>query len=266
MGEIIGIIAVKGGVGKTSCTANLGAALATEFNKKVLVVDANFSAPNLGLHLGIIEPKYTVHDLISRKLEPGSVIQKYAKTSLDVLPASLLKKKFNKEKFKKLMQKLKHSYDFVLIDSSPNLKDEMLATIEAAEKLLVVTSPDYPTLYTTIVAVNMVEMKKREILGLIINRARNKKFELSVPQIEDATSAKVMGVVPENEKVARSIAELTPVTILYPRTNASIEFKKIAAFLSRTEYNDPRLMYKIKRLFTKSMPHEHVNRILYQYK
>ena len=60
--KVIGIISLKGGVGKTSSVANLGAAL-TEFGKKVLVVDANFSAPNLGLHLGLTNPEIKLHDV-----------------------------------------------------------------------------------------------------------------------------------------------------------------------------------------------------------
>ena len=63
-GRTIGIISLKGGVGKTTTVANLGAVLAKEFNKKVLVIDANFSAPNLGLHLGIVEPKVTIQDVL----------------------------------------------------------------------------------------------------------------------------------------------------------------------------------------------------------
>jgi len=63
-GKIIGVISLKGGVGKTTTVANLGASLAKDFNKKVLVVDANFSAPNLGLHLGLVDPKTTIHDVL----------------------------------------------------------------------------------------------------------------------------------------------------------------------------------------------------------
>ena len=65
MGKVIGIVSLKGGVGKTSVVTALGAAI-SEFNKKVLLVDANFSAPNLGLHLNIINPEVTIHDVLDR--------------------------------------------------------------------------------------------------------------------------------------------------------------------------------------------------------
>ena len=64
MGKIIGLISLKGGVGKTSCTANIGASLAKEFGKKVLLVDANFSVPNLAMHFGISDYSTTIQDAI----------------------------------------------------------------------------------------------------------------------------------------------------------------------------------------------------------
>ena len=56
-GTTIGVISIKGGVGKTTAVSNLGTVMANTFGKKVLLVDANFSAPNLGLHLGVVNPK-----------------------------------------------------------------------------------------------------------------------------------------------------------------------------------------------------------------
>lgn len=67
MGKVIGVISIKGGVGKTTVVSNLGATLAYEFGKKVLVIDANFSAANLGLHLGIVDPEITIHDVLAGK-------------------------------------------------------------------------------------------------------------------------------------------------------------------------------------------------------
>ncbi|GAG95692.1 unnamed protein product [marine sediment metagenome] len=65
MGKAIGILSLKGGVGKTSVVAALGDAFA-DFGKKVLLIDANFSAPNLGLHFNIVDPEKTIHDLLDR--------------------------------------------------------------------------------------------------------------------------------------------------------------------------------------------------------
>ncbi len=67
MARTIGIIAIKGGVGKTTISASIAADLANNYGRKVLLVDANYSAPNLGLHMDILEPKKTIHDVLSGK-------------------------------------------------------------------------------------------------------------------------------------------------------------------------------------------------------
>ena len=65
MGKTIGIVSLKGGVGKTSVVSALGGAIA-DFGQKVLLIDGNFSAPNLGLHLNIIDPKITLNHVLDR--------------------------------------------------------------------------------------------------------------------------------------------------------------------------------------------------------
>ena len=70
MGESIGILSIKGGVGKTTTTVSLGAALAQQ-GKNVLLVDGNFSAPNLALHLGIVQPEISLYDVLKEARHNG---------------------------------------------------------------------------------------------------------------------------------------------------------------------------------------------------
>ena len=117
MGKTIGIISLKGGVGKTSSVVSLGSAIA-DHGKKVLLVDANFSAPNLGLHLDILEPEVTLHHVLNRDFNVKDSIHKL--DNFDVIPSAVFKN-FNINPFD-LRDKLKHlkrTYDFILIDSSP---------------------------------------------------------------------------------------------------------------------------------------------------
>ena len=65
MGKIIGVMSLKGGVGKTSVVVALGSAI-SDFGKKVLLIDGNLSSPTLGLHLNIINPKQTIHHVLNR--------------------------------------------------------------------------------------------------------------------------------------------------------------------------------------------------------
>src|SRR3989344_6430997 len=185
--KIIGVISIKGGVGKTSVTANIGAALAQEFNKNVVIVDANFSAPNLGLHFGLTQPTVPLHDVLTNKVDIGDAIHEYTK-NLHLVPGSLLNEKINPYNLREKVKKLKSYYDIVLLDSSPNLNDELRAVMLAADQLIVVTNPDFPTLSTTMHAVKVARQKRVPIMGIVLNKVRNKNFELSVEEIQESCS------------------------------------------------------------------------------
>ena len=263
MGRIVGIVSIKGGVGKTSCAANLGASLAKEFGKKVLLVDANFTAPNLGLHFGIVNPKYTIHDVLMDKIDITEAILDH-QGEFHIIPASLVDKKINPFKLKHKLNRLRDNYDMIIIDSSPNLNEEMLSTMIASDELLVVTSPDYPTLSTTMRAVKLAQQKKLNISGLIVNKVRGKDFELSLKEIEEATGVPVLGVLPDDIRVQESIANTTDFTSRHPTTNVSVEMKKLAATMIGQEYQDPRFWSKVKSKFNKEVPKHELNRALFR--
>src|SRR3989339_589327 len=154
MGKSIGVFSLKGGVGKTSSVVALGDAIAS-LGKKVLLVDANFSAPNLGMHLNIINPEVTIHDVLDRVANISDAIYDFGER-FHVLPASMnYPKEINPYKLKDKLSYWKNKYDYVLIDTSPSMNDETYAAMLASDELLVVTTPDVPTLGTTIKAVNM---------------------------------------------------------------------------------------------------------------
>ncbi len=262
--KTIGVISIKGGVGKTSCTANLGVALAKEFGKKVLMVDANFTAPNLGLHFGVVDPKYTVHDVLLDKVDIKEAILEH-NGEFHILPAALIDRKVNPFKLKQKLQNLKSSYDFILLDSSPNLNEEILATMIASDELLVVTSPDYPTLSTTMRAINVAKQKKTPITGLVLNKVRGKKFELSIEEIENSCGCPVIGFLPDEIAMLESVANTTSVVQYKPNAETSVEFKKLAASLVGSEYKDPRLWNKLKSVFKgNSLRKVDVNRAVYK--
>lgn len=260
MGKTIGIIAIKGGVGKTTTTVNLGAVLAKEFKKKVLVVDANFSAPNLGLHVGLVDPETTLHHVLHRRADMHDAIYEYNE-NLHVLPGSLVGRKINPHLLKEKLKAIKDDYDVVLLDSSPALNEEILSTMVASDRLLVVTSPDYPTLSTTMRAVRIAKQRKTPISGLILNKVRNKKFELTLDDIEEAAGVPVVAVFPDDVKMLEALSETKPIVNHAERRHIVHEYKHLAACIIGDEYKDPRLGIKLRNLFSRSIPKEHVNRI-----
>jgi MinD-like ATPase involved in chromosome partitioning or flagellar assembly len=244
-GKIVGIIAIKGGVGKTTTVSNLGALLANEFGKKVLIVDANFSAPNLALHLGFINPGTTLSDVLLDRVDVKEAIYEH-QLGFHMIPTALLHRKVNPFKLRNKINKLREYYDIILLDSSPTLNEEMLSTIIASDKLFVVTSPDLPTLSCTMHAVRVAKRKKTPIAGIIINKVRKKRFELTPEEVQDTTDVPVVAVLPEDIRVLEALALSTPASVFSPKRDFAVEYKKLAASIIGEEYDDKRLLKRLK--------------------
>jgi len=250
MGKVIGVISIKGGVGKTTTVSNLGAVLSNQFAKRVCVVDANFSAANLGLHLGIVNPEVSIQEVIAGKKHVTDAIVNHEK-GFDVIASSLTPKKIDPLKLKKHINFLRNQYDYILLDSSPSLNEELLGAMMAADELLVVSSPDYPTLSCTIHAVKVAKKRGTKITGLILNKVREKSFELSREEIERATETPVIAMVPDDIKVIESLAFARPTAVHAPLSNAVVEYKKLGGALTGEYFDDPRLTAKVRRFLFK---------------
>ena len=244
-GKSIGIISIKGGVGKTTTVINLAHSLSSDYGKKVLVVDANFSSPNISLHLGNVDLKNTIHEVLNGKAKLNDAIYDH-EFGFHVLPASLNSvngNNFSSLKFK--VQQLKKDYDFILLDSSPSLNNEMLATIIASDELYVVSTPDLPTLSTTLMAVKLAKEKKMKINGMILNKVRGKNYELKPYDMERLSGVPLIGVVNENVRVLEALSKVKPMIMLNPNSNVSLSYKKIAARLAGISYTEPKLHHKV---------------------
>jgi len=259
VGKVIGILGLKGGVGKTTSAVSLGAALAS-FGKKVLIVDANFSAPNLGIHLNVLNPEKTIHHVLDGSCRPDDAVCNL--DDFDIIPASLYpKKQFDPLKLKEKLRWLRRKYDFIILDSSPALNNETLAAMLASDDLFVVSTPDFSTLSMTIKAIAISKKRGAPINGIILNKLHNKDFELKLEEIEKTSEVPVLAAIPHDINVLKAQHQFIPPTFFAPKSSLSTEYKKLAACLSGEKYEESKI---IKSLFKNFAPKkQEINRTLY---
>ena len=234
MSKTIGILSLKGGVGKTSSAIALGDAI-SGFGKKVLIVDGNFSAPNVGAHLNVINPRVTLHDVLSRKANVKDAI--YGLDNFDIMPSSVFHStRPNFLELKDKIKPLRKIYDSIVIDSSPALNEETLSVMLASDQILVVTTPDVPSLSTTMKAVKLARQRDAPIIGIIINKANNKSFDLSIKDVEETVGVPVLAVIPYEAGFQKSLSKFSPHTSSSPNSKASKEFRKLAGVLIGEKY------------------------------
>ena len=233
MGVTIGVISIKGGVGKTTISSSLATDLANHYGKKVLLIDANYSAPNLGLHMDVVEPIKTIHEVINGKARIQSAIHK--RYGVDVIPGNYNYGKFLQcLRLKDRIAQVKKDYDFVIIDSSPSLNDEILSTMIASDSLLVVSTPDYPTLSCSLRAAQLAKQRGKPISGIIINKIRDPKYELTLDDFEETMGIPVMARIPDDKKAIRSVFTRIPMPLYKRRSGFSREINNLGAALTNS--------------------------------
>lgn len=255
MGKVIGIISIKGGVGKTTLSASLASDLANYHDKKVLLVDANYSAPNVGLHMDIPSPVKTIHDVLAGKSRIMSAIHK--RFGVDVIPGSYIyNKRLNFFKLKSRIDQIKDKYDFVIIDSSPALNEEILSTMVASDHLFVVTTPDYPTLAASLRAAILAKQRGRPISGLILNKIRDPDYELSLDEIEEATGIPVVAKIPDDGVSVKSVFTRIPIPVYDKKSKFAKEVNRLSHALTNRE--ETKSFWRT--LFPLSLRREEINR------
>jgi len=234
-GSILGVISIKGGVGKTTTVVNLGASLVAKFDTSSLIIDGNLSAPNLGLHLGFIDPRITLHDVLQDSAPISQAIHVHD-SGLHVIPASLSGTAANASKLKSKITPLTKQYKMILLDSAPSLEAEIKSVIHASDELLIISGLDFPTISATLRTIEVAEELNTPIRGVVLNRIRKKKSELRIAYVEATLETSVLAAIPEDSNVHESLARRMPVVLHAPNSPASKEFTKLAAYLIGERY------------------------------
>jgi septum site-determining protein MinD len=232
MSSVIGMVSGKGGVGKTTMTANIGVALAGELSIDTVVLDCNVLTSNLGLHLGLIHVPITLHDILVNKLSLSKATYVH-NSGLYVIPSSLsLGTDLELENLKKIINdELTERYKMVFLDSAPGLSQEALAVIHAVDEVYVVTNPELPAVTDALKTIDVAEKFQKKIRGVILNKVTRSPYELTEEEIESTLGYRVLANIPFDKRVPQSIAMRTPVVQAFPNSPASVAIRDLAAFM-----------------------------------
>ncbi len=232
----IGIISVKGGVGKTTIAANMAALLSKEHHKRVLLVDANYSAPNLDQHINFIPTGKTLHHVLEGTAHPIEAIYEHH-LGFHFMPSNQIHYEVSTARLKKRLEMLQKYYDFIILDSSPNINHEIQSVVMASDELFVVTTPDSPTLITTLKTVRLAKQNQTAITGIILNKVRSKDFELKLKDIEEVSYTPVLARIPDRDIVLKALCDGVPV-VNYSKGTVANEMKKMVASVIGENYKD----------------------------
>jgi septum site-determining protein MinD len=237
MTRLICVSSGKGGVGKTTVTANLGAAL-TNFGADTVVLDANLTNPNLGFHIGIpLYPK-TLHDVLKGDAHITEAMYIHD-SGLRVVPAGLSVDDLKDTSPDNLADVLLDAIgepDFVLVDSAAGLGNESLNAIEASDEVLIVTNPNLPAVTDALKTVNVAEEAGTEVNGVVLNMVKDHDAELSTEEVESMIGYEVLMEVPHHEKVEEALAVKKPVVHHAPDHHVSERFKGVASEMAGLDY------------------------------
>ena len=239
--RVIVITSGKGGVGKTTTTANIGASLA-EKGHKVLLIDTDIGLRNLDVVMGL--ENRIVYDLIDVIEERCRISQALIKDkrcpNLVLLPAAQIRDKndVNADQMKELISSLKDSFDYIWIDCPAGIEQGFKNAIAAANEAIVVTTPEVSATRDADRIIGLLEAAGIKNPRLVINRLRidmvKDKNMLSVEDILDILAVKLLGVVPDDENVVISTNKGEP--LVYKGDSlAAKAFKNIASRIEGVE-------------------------------
>jgi septum site-determining protein MinD len=263
MGRIIVITSGKGGVGKTTCTANLGTALA-KIGRSVALMDADFGLRNLDLLLGLENRVvYTALEVLAGqcRLEQALVRDKRQR-DLVLLPAAQNRNKdsVTPEQMKQLAYALTKKYDYVLIDCPAGIEMGFQNAIAAADEAIIVTTPEISAVRDADRVIGLLEANRVKNVRLIINRIRPAMVQannmMSVSDVQEILSVPLLGIIPDDEKVIVSTNRGEPLVL---SEEASLSKLALNNIVQRLEGNDVEfldlnasydtLLAKIRRFF-----------------
>ncbi len=263
MGKVIVITSGKGGVGKTTATANLGAGLALA-GKSVVLIDTDIGLRNLDLVLGL--ENRIVFDLVDvvdgrcRSFRQALIKDKRF-DNLHILASAQSRDKdaVKPEQMKALCTELKQAFDYILLDCPAGIEMGFKNAIAGADEAVVVTNPEVSAVRDADRIVGLLEAAEMQSIGLILNRVKPGLIKrgqmLSVDDVQDILNLKLLGMVPEDERIVHASNKGEP-AVLDRASKAGEAYRDIVMRLldpgrpMMATHGDEGIWSKLRRLLT----------------
>lgn len=218
MGEVIVITSGKGGVGKTTTSANLGAGLAMH-GKSVVLVDTDIGLRNLDVVMGLENRiVFDIVDVIEGKCQARKALIKDRRfDTLFLLPASQTRDKTSivPEQMKKLCDDLRQEFDYIIVDCPAGIESGFKNAIAGANKAIIVTMPEVSAIRDADKIIGLLESAGLNNPTLIVNRIRKDMVKrgdmLDINDIEEILGIKLIGIIPDDEQIIVSTNKGEPV-------------------------------------------------------
>lgn len=219
-GKVITITSGKGGVGKTTITANLGMALA-QHGQRVVVVDADIGLRNLDVVMGL--ENRIVYDLVD--VVEGvcrlrqALIRDRRVNELYLLPAAQTRDKtaVRPADMIQVCEQLRREFDYALIDSPAGIEQGFQNAVAGADEVIIVTTPEVSAVRDADRIIGLIEAQEKGPGSLIINRLKPEMVRrgdmLSTEDVVEILAIKLLGIVPEDEAIVISTNRGTPIVL-----------------------------------------------------
>lgn len=239
--RVIVITSGKGGVGKTTTTANLAAALASA-GHKVVAIDGDVGLRNLDVIMGLENRiVYTLVDVIEGTCRLNQAMIKDKRLeNLFMIPTaqSRTKDAVTAEQMVSVCDKLREDFDYVLVDSPAGIEAGFRNSAAGADEALVITTPEVSAVRDADRIIGLLESMDKAPISLIINRIRPDMVKrgdmLDVQDVLDILAIDLIGIIPDDESIVISSNKGEPLTFSGD-SKAAIAFKNIAGRVTGME-------------------------------
>jgi septum site-determining protein MinD len=246
----IAIASGKAGVGKSTISMNLALAL-NNYGRQVILIDANFDFPHLGLMLGKSNFEETIISAIEKKKTMNDVVYRH-QSGLKIIPGNISLEHLHKKDinaFINLLPQLKNYAEALIIDLNSGFNKDVFEIINNCSDLIIITTPDIVSITETLKLLKIIREKSNtKIMGVVLNKHSSRSYDMKIENIQSLLQEKVIGVIPDHKSIKESLKFKYPVVYSHPDAPTTKAFEEIACKIIGEKYEEKKVEKKNKMI------------------